>query len=260
MTQYIAYVATVLGPARTGILAVANATQVGATAVFAECCVNFKDGGGGMFRWDATGGTDDGGTIIVPGGSGIGSSGPCWRRIYEGAVNVRWFGAQGDGVADETFALQQALNFLMATPNGGKLYIPAGLYKITYTLTLVGDYGHNYVIEGDIGAENLNTAIIWAGPLGCTMLDCWGLNDSYFRHLTFHGEGHNLNDGGAQNAAVSTLGAGCCTWFHTNQYCTVLHQGLGNCTVANQGIGPGPASSFVCFEEGSLAASTPRAP
>src|SRR5262249_44846829 len=144
--QYVVYVSTVLGSARNGVLATANTTQVGSTVVYAECCTTIGDGGDGMFRWDAAGGTDDGGTIIVPGGSGIGSSGPCWRRLYSGAINVRWFGAQGDKVTDDTFALQQAMNFLMNTASGGKLYIPAGVYKITYTLMLIGDYGHNYVI------------------------------------------------------------------------------------------------------------------
>jgi hypothetical protein len=226
----VAYVATVLGPGRTGILAVADNTTVGADVVFAQCCVNLTDGGdggGGMFRWDSGSGTDDGGTIIVPGGKGIGSTGPCWRRVYNGAVNARWFGAQGDGKADDTCALQQALNFLMAIPHGGKLYIPGGVYKIRHTLTLVGDNAHNYVIEGDIGASggsisplvgSINTQLLWAGPPGCTMLDCWGINDSFFRHLTFNGGGQSLHINGS---TVGILGAGCCTWFHTNQFMTI---------------------------------------
>lgn len=51
------------------------------------------DGGGGQFRWESgvtTG--DDGGVTIVP-------SEPRgrWRRIYKGGVDVRWYGAYGDG-------------------------------------------------------------------------------------------------------------------------------------------------------------------
>jgi hypothetical protein len=235
----VPYVSTVLGPVRTGILAVADNTTVGGDVVFAEGCVKLSDGGGGLFRWDSGGGTDDGGTVIVPGGTKTGSTGPCWRRVYSGAVNARWFGAQGDGNADDTCALQQALNFLMAIPNGGKLYIPSGVYKITSTLTLVGDNAHNYVIEGDIGGQTYNTQILWAGPAGCTMLDCWGINDSFFRHLTFNGGGHSLFIDGSQ---VSSLGAGCCTWFHTNQFSTVMPNDI-------KGITPGADSMFVYFED-----------
>jgi hypothetical protein len=247
--QYVAYVSTVLGSLRDGVLATASAAQVGSTVVFAECCTTIGDGGGGMFRWDAAGGTDDGGTIIVPGGSGIGAVGPCWRRLYSGAVNARWFGAQGDGArgdqaTDDTFALQQALNFLMNTASGGKLYIPAGTYKITYTLWLIGDGSHNYVIEGDMGGETYNTQILWKGPPGCTMLDCWGINYSFFRHLTFNGNGRNLNAGAASNPAVSSTGAGCCTWFHTNEYGTVTHPGIDAVSEKS-----GAATFFVFFED-----------
>lgn len=43
-------------------------------------------------------------------------------------VNVKTYGVVGDGVTDDTAALQSALNV------GGPLYMPAGTYKITSTL------------------------------------------------------------------------------------------------------------------------------
>jgi hypothetical protein len=46
------------------------------------------DGGGGVFFWDITARTDDGGTIIVPGTSASQHGhGACWRRIYSGPLN-----------------------------------------------------------------------------------------------------------------------------------------------------------------------------
>jgi hypothetical protein len=48
-------------------------------------------------------------------------------------VSVKDFGAVGDGVVDDTAAIQSALN------NKGNIYIPAGTYKITSTITLYGD-------------------------------------------------------------------------------------------------------------------------
>jgi len=58
------------------------------------------DGGGGTFYWDSTSTeTDNGGTIIQATGVTTGR----WKRVYSGgAVNVKWFGAKGDGITDDT--------------------------------------------------------------------------------------------------------------------------------------------------------------
>ena len=42
------------------------------------------------------------------------------------AINVRDFGATGDGKTDDTCAIQTAIHFL---PKGGRLYFPAGTYS-----------------------------------------------------------------------------------------------------------------------------------
>jgi hypothetical protein len=68
------------------------------------------------------------------------------------------------------------------------------------------------------------------------MLDCWGLNWTQFKGLIFDGGGTNLHIGNYSDIAVGTLGAGCATWFHTNQYNTVSHPGIG-----------GSAASFAVF-------------
>lgn len=62
------------------------------------------DGGGGTFVYStSSSATDNGGTIIAPNvGSGR------FIRVYEGAINIRWFGAKGDGVTNDTSAIQAA--------------------------------------------------------------------------------------------------------------------------------------------------------
>ena len=48
-------------------------------------------------------------------------------NIESAAINVRDFGAVGDGVTDDTMAVQTAINCL---PRGGRLYFPKGTYLV----------------------------------------------------------------------------------------------------------------------------------
>jgi len=48
-------------------------------------------------------------------------------------VNVRTFGAAGDGSADDTSPIQAAINSI---PDGGSIYFPPGTYRTTSTITL----------------------------------------------------------------------------------------------------------------------------
>ncbi len=56
-----------------------------------------------------------------------------WHAVYIADPSVWHFGAQGDGTTDDEAALQEAID---ATPRGGTLLIPAGIYLFT-TLTRV---------------------------------------------------------------------------------------------------------------------------
>ena len=44
------------------------------------------------------------------------------------AISVRDFGAVGDGIHDDTIAVQTAIN---CTPKGGRLYFPEGTYLVS---------------------------------------------------------------------------------------------------------------------------------
>lgn len=58
----------------------------------------------GLFRYNsASTAADDGAmTIVAPGRR--------YERVYEGAINVRWFGVVGDGVNDQSAVIQAMLN------------------------------------------------------------------------------------------------------------------------------------------------------
>ncbi len=65
-------------------------------------------------------------------------------KVREMPTSVKDFGAIGDGVADDTIALQAAADYLAIM--GGRLHLPPGVYKITDTVIFHG--GKPQVISG----------------------------------------------------------------------------------------------------------------
>jgi hypothetical protein len=65
-------------------------------------------------------------------------------------VSVKDFGAIGDGVADDTSAIQAAINVAKSVSGGGVVYLPKGKYKTTAPLNLTGlFFSQNLIIRGD---------------------------------------------------------------------------------------------------------------
>jgi hypothetical protein len=91
------------------------------------------DGGGGTFYWDPdSGAPPDGGTCFAP-RQQIGR----WLRVYSGALDVRWFGARGDGRTDDTASVQHALKASAAAYDGAiDVLFPPGTYVISASLVV----------------------------------------------------------------------------------------------------------------------------
>jgi hypothetical protein len=92
------------------------------------------------------------------------------------------YGAKGDGVSDDTNALQAAINSLGNA--NSVIYLPAGKYRITSTLNLT-----NQQQVAIIGADPSTTSLVWGGSSGGTMLTVSGVAMSRFNRLTFDGQG-----------------------------------------------------------------------
>lgn len=92
----------------------------------------------GLLYYDSTDtvSTDNGGTVIVS------ANGRRWKRHINGPVNVKWFGAKGDGVTDDTVAIQAALSTAHRV-----IYFPSvnSGYRVTSTLRVES----SKVIKGD---------------------------------------------------------------------------------------------------------------
>ena len=95
--------------ARSDTIATLRASNLTPSTIYVTGYHTKGDGafGSNIFRWNPTSTEDDnGGTIIKLDSVATGR----YELQYDGAVNVKWFGAKGDGVTDDTAAIQNALN------------------------------------------------------------------------------------------------------------------------------------------------------
>jgi len=100
-----------------------------------------------------------------------------WLNVKDG------FGAKGNGVSDDTNALQAAFDAVAKGDRGATLYLPPGIYLITHTLLM------NYHINVSIiGADPANTIVKWGGAAHGTMMQVNGTAYSKFDRITFNGD------------------------------------------------------------------------
>jgi hypothetical protein len=77
-----------------------------------------------------------------------------WKRIFDGYVNIKWFGAKGDGKFDDTFAFQKAID------SSYTIFVPEGHYIVSSTLTT-----ESIFLQGE---KIQNASIIeYTGDKGC---------------------------------------------------------------------------------------------
>jgi len=105
------------------------------------------DGGGGIFYYDPLSTkVDNIGTVVQA------QSNPNagrWIRLFQDDINVKWFGAKGDNINDDTQAIQAAIDAVEAHPTlitnvAGTVIIPVGFYKITNSLNLIDNGPNNW--------------------------------------------------------------------------------------------------------------------
>lgn len=95
-----------------------------------------SDNGGGVWYLDESDITtvDNIGTVLVT------SSDKRYKRVFNGYVNVFWFGAVGDSVTDDTAAFQACIDFCVSNPARPKtMWIPiamGGKYLLTADLVI----------------------------------------------------------------------------------------------------------------------------
>lgn len=178
---------------------------------------------------------DNAGTVIVA------SNGKRWKRIFDGPIDVKWFGATGDGSTDDTTAIQAAIN------TGNSIYIPPGTYKTTSTLNLITVANHGQKITGAgplaLAGTGTNCTIIQPTAAVSTIFRLDGTPfSSWVQHVTIEDmtlDMANMTDN-SSNYGVLQQQAWGCTYsnvrcindgtnkrgfkFETGAYTTTVHQ------------------------------------
>lgn len=185
-----------------------------------------QDGGGGLYALDPVDATtpDNGGTVIVA------ADGGRWKLQFTGQVSIKQFGAKGDGVANDTAAIQSAIN---SVPT---LYCPDGTYLIDTVFFPNSPSDQNPVGGRFIGSHNViflqNTA-----------------NTALFKKVQTAGRAYNWEIGPfcvkPKAGASSTVSAVFESGFTSSKFNHI--QGLSNGTAGFYAIFDCSASPYLAY-------------
>lgn len=126
---------------------------------------------------------------------------PIHDKFSEAFISVKDFGAAGDGITDDTAALQAAVNAIKAA-GSGKLRIPAGNYKISSTAISLASSSTGITIEGD----GSSASTITQSTASTDSFDASGTTGLILRGIGFAGGGVTLTNPSATLIDSCSLG------------------------------------------------------
>lgn len=194
------------------------------------------DGGQGFFRWvsgdqsaNVTADTQTG-VWVPPDSDATGASG-AWKRQYSGPVNVRWFGATGDGATNDTTAIQAAIDYVAALTYGGTVIFPHGDY-------LCGDVilKHKVRLQGELKVSQPNASsgkltrlVGVAGASWIIDTPATEIRSSSIIGLSFEGTGAGGGQGGVRFRFARGSGVANCSFNNFDNQAIRMDAG-GTCT------------------------------
>lgn len=119
------------------------------------------DGGVGAFFWTPGSGSDDRGAILT-------GSGGYWSRFNAETLNVKWFGATGDGVTDDAPAFRLAVSASAMRNPPTPIFVPAGVYVMsssfqTTSTVANGKCAFMLTASQTLYGEGRQSVIYWPG-------------------------------------------------------------------------------------------------
>ena len=195
-----------------------------------------------------------------------------------GDLSVKDFGAVGDGVTDDTAAIQAAINAVAANGGGVVYFPPCAGYNLTAPLTVKYDAEHNnqrnLILRGENQGELGFTQLIWRGAV-LPMLELHS-RDCIVENLFFKADSNSfpalcaveLTQAGGTTPAQSTnlqvrdcLAYGWMKWgfaFGTPygsgtqiQLAAAAHIGNGTVTLTNPSLIPSSTTFVLHLDEGT---------
>ena len=141
------------------------------------------DGVGALAKWNASSTANaNGGSVFNADEGGTGR----WHIDLPYSANVKMFGAVGDGATDDTSAIQAAIDAVTAS-QGGEVFLPVGIYKITTGLSIVS----RFVSMRGVGGT-------------ASVIECHSCNGLNFRSATYDNGSSYFSDFGLTGAPGSS--------------------------------------------------------
>lgn len=162
------------------------------------------EGKEGHFRVDLadTTSADNTGTIVVA------ASGTRFKRLMvDDTIDVRWFGAKGDGTTDDTEAIRGTIAYVSSSfPGGGVVYFPNGKYRITDGFTLTGQKVSLLGTKAELFLDNTSDTVTVLTFLNCTEFFVENLKISSSKTTKlFSKQAHGLNVRDSSKFKLSSL-------------------------------------------------------
>lgn len=175
-------------------------------------------------------------------------------------VNVKDYGALGDGVTDDTTAIMAAIAYAQSSDVCKLVYFPSGIYRITDSITIEYVAGKNLSSVSLLGAGMYNTQILCDGDFDGIVYrgdDTVAAHDGYLygffiKDLYIHYAGNDSTKTGLtiEYAGAVSVENVRIRYFKTGVYLT----GCGNSLFSHIGISANVAEA-VGFDVGELSVS-----
>ena len=161
------------------------------------------DGGGGLFWWVPTipSSSADGILVVQPAGVTTGA----WVRQFDGPINVKWGGAYGDGIHDDTAAIQAVLNLNMpptqnpSTTKTTTVFMPSGVYNVTAPASAPALSINKSIVLLGVGSGFIDEA---------TRIACSGVDPTVGGSAALAVEGLNAGAAGSKISGILFAGRG----------------------------------------------------